>query len=156
MEWHFTVDTQIGVNLVHATSTELKTVLCIGIQKHFYYYWCPAKLIHACLRVSMDNESSFKQSGVPVKLVQASLGVRKDAEHSFQLCGGLERSFHNIWRSCETVERHFRYEERPRKQSDHYGRPVKLVHTSIGARKGIERNFSTSEVQLSSYMFVCV
>ena len=39
---------------------------------------------------------------------------------------------------------------------DHYGCPVKLVHTSIGARKGIERNFSTSEVQLSSYMFVCV
>ena len=90
--FQFSVDTQIGVNKVHGTSTELKTVFCIfphtclfnaskgKKKKHFNCYSGSAKLMHACLCVRRHNESSFHQYGGAVKLVQASLGVGKDVD----------------------------------------------------------------------------
>ena len=81
-----------------------------------------------------------------MNLVHTKLSVHRELKGSFRYSEGLGKLLNGIFSASKDLESSF----------DHYGCPVKLMHASLGARKGVERNFRTAEVQLSAFMSVCV
>ena len=62
------------------------------------------KLMHTCLRVGIDLESSFRHCGSSVKLVQVSLSIRNDHYRPQQCVRKIEKAVFTIvkvlWSSC--------------------------------------------------------
>ena len=71
-----------------------------------------------------------------MNLVQANLGVHRELKGIFHYSEGLLKLWNGILSARKDLESRF----------DHYGCPVKLVHASLVAGKGIETNFRTAEV----------